>query len=129
MLNGPANRNMYADFRPDVDWPGQYQVSYQTIATNIVKQVRERAPAVPVLSTITHNHYAYRDAGDPVTLRLRTMLDEMMTACRAAGMEAKGATLRDVVDDVLAKPAAEDSFACEGAIFDLAGEQAELKRA
>jgi hypothetical protein len=58
VLNGPANRNLYADFRPDVDRPGQYQVSYQTIATNVVRQVRERAPTVPVLSTITHNHYA-----------------------------------------------------------------------
>jgi Polysaccharide deacetylase len=129
VLNGPANRNMYADFRPDVDWAGQYQVSYQTIATNIIRQVRERAPAVPVLSTITHNHYAYRDADDPVTLRLRTMLDEMMRACRAAGIEARGATLREVVDDVLAHPATVDPFVCEGAIFDLAAERPELDRA
>lgn len=129
VLNGPANRNMFADLRPDVDWPVQYQVSYQTIATNIVKQVRERAPTVVVLSTITHNHYAYRDADDAVNLRLRTMLDEMMTACQAAGMKAKGTTLREVVDDVLAHPAVEDPFVCEGAIFDRAGQQAELKRA
>jgi Polysaccharide deacetylase len=128
-LNGPANRSMYADFRPDVDWPGQYDVSYRTIAANIVMQVRERAPAVPILSTITHNHYAYRDAGDPVTLRLRTMLDEMMTACEAAGIEAKGATLREVSDDVLAHPAVQEPFVCEGAIFDLAGQRAELERA
>ena len=53
---------MYADFRPDVDWPGQYDVSYRTIATNIVAQLRDRAPPVPVLNSITHNHYAYRDA-------------------------------------------------------------------
>jgi hypothetical protein len=26
------------------------------------------------------------------------MLDEMMTACRAAGIEVKGATLREVAD-------------------------------
>ena len=129
VLNGPANRNMYADFRPDVDWPGQYQVSYRTIATNIVAQVRARAPAVPVLSTITHNHYAYRNADDPVTLRLRTMLDAMMAACQAAAIRANGATLRDVADDVLAQPAAEEPFVCEGAIFDLAGERAELERA
>src|ERR1700744_5569981 len=103
-LNGPAGRSMYADFRPDVDWPGQYQVSYNTIATNIVNQVRDRAPAVPVLSTITHNHYAYRHAGDPVTERLRTMLDEIMAACHVAGLKAQGATLKEVVDEVLARP-------------------------
>jgi hypothetical protein len=129
MLNGPANRTMYADFRPDVDWPGQYQVSYQTIAANIVMQVRERAPTEPVLSTITHNHYAYRDADDPVTLRLRTMLNEVMAACQAAGMEARGATLREVADDVLAHPPVQESFVCEGAIFDLAAQRAELERA
>ena len=44
LLAGPAGRSMYADFRPDVDWPGQYGISYRTIATNIVNQVRERAP-------------------------------------------------------------------------------------
>jgi hypothetical protein len=49
-LAGPAGRSMFADFRPDVDWPGQYDVSYRTIATNIVAQVRERAPRVPVLN-------------------------------------------------------------------------------
>jgi hypothetical protein len=64
-----------------------------------------------------------------VTLRLRTMLDEMVTACEAAGIEAKGATLREVADDVLAHPAALEPFVCEGAIFDLAGQRAELERA
>ena len=57
------------------------------------------------------------------------MLDEMMTACQAAGIQAKGATLREVADEVLANPAAEEPFVCEGAIFDLAGERAELERA
>ena len=55
-LAGPSGRSMFADFRPDVDWPGQYNVSYRTIATNIVAQVCERRPAVPVLNSITHNH-------------------------------------------------------------------------
>jgi hypothetical protein len=119
---------MYADFRPDVDWPGQYQVSYRTIATNILMQVRERAPTVPVLSTITHNHYAYRDTSDPVTQRLQTMLDEMMTACRTAGIEAKGVTLREVADDILACPAVQEPFVCDGAIFDLTTERTELQR-
>ncbi len=57
------------------------------------------------------------------------MLEEMMTACKAAGIEAKGATLREVADDVLACPAVQDPFVCEGAIFDLAGDRAELERA
>jgi hypothetical protein len=49
------------------------------------------------------------------------MLDEMIAACRAAGTEARGANLREIADDVLAHPATQESFVCEGAIFDLAG--------
>lgn len=125
-LSGPAGRSMYADFRPDVDWPGQYDVSYRTIATNIVAQVRERAPAVPVLNAITHNHYAYRDTADPVYRRLRVMLDEMMAACDAAGVKSVGSTLKDVADAVLALPPVQEPFVCEGAIFDLEADRAEI---
>jgi hypothetical protein len=56
------------------------------------------------------------------------MLHAMMTACQDAGIEARGANFRDVAGDVLAHPAAEDPFVCEGAIFDLKGERAELER-
>jgi Polysaccharide deacetylase len=125
-LAGPAGRSMLADFRPDVDWPGQYDVSYRTIATNIVQQVRERAPQVPVLNAITHNHYAYRNAADPVCQRLQVMLDEMLAACRAADLRVAGATLRDIADAVLASPPVQVPFACEGAIFDLSASRAEI---
>ena len=125
-LAGPGGRGMYADFRPDVDWPGQYDVSYRTIATNIVAQVRERAPSVPVLNSITHNHYAYRDATDPVYRRLRVMLDEMMAACEATALRPVGTTLKEVVDEVLARPPVQEPFVCEGAIFDLAASRAEI---
>jgi hypothetical protein len=126
LLAGPAGRSMYADFRPDVDWPGQYGISYRTIATNIVNQVRERAPRVPTLNTITHNHYAYRNAADPVCVRLKVMLEEMLAACRAAGLREVGATLREVANEVLALPATHEPFICEGAIFDLAASRAEI---
>lgn len=128
-LSGPAGRSMYADFRPDVDWPGQYGVSYRTIATNIVAQVTERAPAVPVLNAITHNHYRYRDASDPVYGRLRVMLDEMVSACSAAGRDAVGATLKDVADAVFASPVVREPFVCEGAVFDLDAGRARIDTA
>jgi hypothetical protein len=125
-LTGPAGRSMFADFRPDIDWLRQYDVSYRTIATNIVRQVCERTPAVPVLNSITHNHYAYRDATDPVYGRIRVMLDEMMCACGKAGLRVSGATLKDVADEVLALPPVREPFVCEGAIFDLAADRAEI---
>lgn len=119
LLDGPAGRKMYADFRPDVDWPGQYDVSYRTIARNIVEQVRDRRPAVPALCTITHNHYAYRNTLDPVYRRLRVMLDEIMGACKAANIKTVGATLQQVADEILALPPKQEPFVSEGAIFDL----------
>lgn len=119
LLNGPAGRKMYGDLRPDVDWLGQYGVSYRTISANIVEQVRRRAPAVPVLCTITHNHYAYRNASDPVCRRLRLMLDEMMAACAEANINPVGATLQQVADEVLSSPPVHEAFVSEGAIFDL----------
>jgi hypothetical protein len=128
-LAGPSGRSMFADLRPDVDWPGQYGVSYRTIATNIVSQVCERRPAVPVLNSITHNHYAYRDAADPVCRRLCVMLDAMMSACHKAGLRVLPATLQEVADEVLARPAVAEPFVCEGAIFDLSAGQAEINTA
>jgi hypothetical protein len=125
-LAGPAGRTMFADFRPDVDWPGQYGVTYRTIANNIVNQVKGRAPRVPVLNSITHNHYAYRNTADPVYRRLRVMLDEMLAACQIVGLRIVGATLKDVADQVLSHPPVHEPFVCEGAIFDLDASRVEF---
>lgn len=128
LLAGPAGRQTYADFRPDVDWPGQYGVNYRTIATNIVAQIKERSPAVPVLNAITHNQYEYRNPGDAVCQRLRVMLDELHAACEAAGIKPIGATLADITDDVLASPVVQEEFICEGAVFDTKAKRASLGR-
>lgn len=118
LLAGRAGRRMHADLRPDVDWPGDYGVSYKTIATNIVTQVKERAPAVPAIVIITHNHYEYRDNSDPVTQRLRDSLDALCAACSAAEIRPVGAALSKVVDDVLALPPVKEPFKLEGHIFE-----------
>ncbi len=55
------------------------------------------------------------------------MLDEMMSACESAGLRVVGATLKDVVDEVLALPAVEEPFVCEGAIFDLQAGRAAMQ--
>ena len=122
LLEGRNGRRMHADLRPDTDWPGQYGVSWKTIATNIVAQVKARAPAVPVITMITHNHYEYRDPSDETTQRLRTMLDALTAACAAANVRPVGATLAEVVDAVLETKAVPEPFVCEGAIFEIAGE-------
>jgi hypothetical protein len=54
------------------------------------------------------------------------MLDEMFAACQAAGVRVAGATLKDVADEVLARPPVQEPFVCEGAIFDLQAGRAEI---
>ncbi|MCC7425886.1 MAG: polysaccharide deacetylase family protein [Alphaproteobacteria bacterium] len=109
ILSTPSGRRMPADFRPDTDWPGQYGISYRTIAENIVAQVKARNPAVPVLNAISHNMFDFRDPADPFCQRYRTMLDEICAACERAGLKPVGATLADIADRTLPlKPPAEE---------------------
>ena len=117
LLTGMHGRRMHADLRPDTDWPGQYGVSYETIATNIVNQVVDRAPLVPTIVIISHNHFEFSDPAGTHTLRLRSALDGLHRACKLAGVKPVGATLAQIVDKVLAVPYAPQPFACEGYIF------------
>lgn len=110
LLTQKDGRQRYADFRPDVDWPGQFDISYKTIAQNILAQVTERAPAVPVLNTISHNHYEYRDASHPACQRFKVMLDEIAAACERAGVTAVGTTMDDIAGQVLATPVESQEF-------------------
>lgn len=122
LLSGRIGRRMYADLRPDTDWPTQYGVSWQTIATNIVAQIRERSPAVPTMGVLTHNHYDYVDPQEPAAQRLRALLAETFKACDAAGISLVGTTLATIVDAVMALPRVAEPFVCEGGIFETSGE-------
>jgi hypothetical protein len=122
-------RRMHADLRPDTDWEAQYGVSYKTIARNIVSQVIERNPAVPVINLMTHNHFDYRSERDAATQRLKVVFEELDMACAAAGVRPVGATLADVADAVLAAPPVKEPFVSEGTIFEIAGTASTLKTA
>ena len=117
LLTATNDRRMYADLRPDTDWPGQYGISYQTIATNIVEQVKARNPAIPTIVVITHNHFEFSDPAGVHTRRLHAALDALQNACSSAGIKPIGARLDQIVDKVLATPYEEPPFHCEGYIF------------
>lgn len=104
LLTARTGRKMHPDLRPDTDWPGKYGISYKTIATNIVTQVKERAPEVPVIVIVTHNHYEYCDDSDPVTQRLRASVDAVCAACAVANVRPVGETLAGVGDRILSSP-------------------------
>lgn len=85
-------RKFHWDLRPD--W---LSANYATIARNIVAQLLERSPQVPVIHMDTHNDNDYSDDTDRVSRNFETVLDEIGKACREAGTEPVGATFADVV--------------------------------
>lgn len=87
------------DLRPD--WQ---DADYESIARNIVAQLRARAPSVPVITLLTHNDNDYGDDDDRVCRNLRRSLAALTDACRDAGIEPVGATLAEICDRVLAEP-------------------------
>jgi hypothetical protein len=121
LLEGRIGRRMYADLRPDVDWPGQYGAAWSTIATNILAQTMARNPAVGTIGCQTHNHYEYLDPESAQVQRLRAMLGEVRKACDAAGVTRLGSTLADIVKAVCATPRVAAPFVVEGAIFESQG--------
>lgn len=105
-------RHWHPDLRPDTDWQGKYGISYETIASNILAQIKARAPAHPVIVIITHNHFEFTDDRHPATQRLRQSIDAVHAACLAADVTPVGATLADAVHQVLRVPAAPELFTC-----------------
>jgi len=95
-VSGVENRNgrlFHWDLRPD--WQS---ADYRSIASNIVRQVIARNPAVPVVQMVTHNDNDYSDPDDRVCRNYRTVLTEITEACRREGMTPVGATFETVVD-------------------------------
>ncbi|CAM3525980.1 NodB-like y domain-containing protein [Bordetella sputigena] len=108
----------HPDLRPDTDWAGQYGLSYDAIAESMVAQVIQRAPRVPVINLISHNHYDYCDENDPARIRYEQSLAALHAACAKAGLKPVGATLQQVVDEVLALPVDVAAPVFEGNIMD-----------
>lgn len=103
-------RQQHPDLRPDTDWPAKHGISYETIATNILAQIKTRAPAIPVIVILTHNHFEYSDGANAVTRRLKASLDAVRAACSATGVTPVGSTLAEVVDQMLRVPAVPEVF-------------------
>jgi hypothetical protein len=88
-LAGPGGRSMFADFRPDVDWPGQYGVTTGPLPPASSRRCAA-PPSVSLLNSITHNPLCLSGRRDPVYCRLRVVLDEMMAACGTFALRPVG---------------------------------------
>ena len=89
----------HRDLRPD--WRDN---DYHAVANNIVEQLIERDPSIPVMTWNTHNDNDHTDPEDRVSKNLRIMLKEITDACKSRGIEPVGATMADICDMVLAEP-------------------------
>ena len=110
LTQGTKGRRLHPDPRPDTDWVKEYGIDYDTIATNIVTQTVARNPEVAVIVVVTHNHYEYRNAADPTTIRLKQSLDAICKACDKAGIKAVGNTVGGIADIILSKPLPPEEF-------------------
>ncbi|MCB1464207.1 MAG: polysaccharide deacetylase family protein [Nitratireductor sp.] len=110
LLDMGSGRYLHPDFRPDIDWMTRFGIDYKTISDNILAQVLERKPAIPVLNSISHNHYNYSDRADPQCQRYLVMLENMTAACDRRGLKAVGTTVGAIVERVLETDPVDEEF-------------------
>ena len=104
------NRFFHADLRPDIDWLGRYGITTRSVVDNIFAQLVKRMPAVPVINSVSHNQFEYRNRADATCQRFLVMLDELSSALARAGLKAEGATIATIADKVLAIPPQEETL-------------------
>lgn len=104
-LEDVSGRRFHRDLRPDYT-----DADYRLIADNIVRQIKERQPKVPLITMVTHNDHDYTDPDDRVRRNYDTGLREIHEACERHGLRAVGTTIDQVCEMVLAEPAVEAEF-------------------
>jgi len=104
-LKQVGNRLFYRDLRPDYA-----DVDHRILVDNVVAQLAERRPIVPVIHFDTHNDNDYTDPQNRVRRNYETLLGAISDACPRAGFRAIGSTVDQVCDLVLAQPARRPEF-------------------
>jgi hypothetical protein len=83
--------HFYWDLRPD--WE---EADYHNIANNIVTQILDRKPVVPVLQMVTHNDNDFTSPTNRVRNNFAIVLREITNACRTHGLDPIGDTFAGV---------------------------------
>jgi peptidoglycan/xylan/chitin deacetylase (PgdA/CDA1 family) len=91
-------RSFSRDLRPDY-----LEADYDEIAGNIVAQLQERNPVVPVMMVVTHNDNDFTNPQDRVCGNYHRSLQAVINACKKAGIEPVGATVESLCDLVREK--------------------------
>ncbi|MEX2534789.1 MAG: polysaccharide deacetylase family protein [Trueperaceae bacterium] len=104
-LENKNGRLFHRDLRPDYE-----DADYHKIASNIVEQIMEREPEIPMITMVTHNDHDYTDPNDRVRKNYDIVLEEISSACERAGLRTVGTTIDKICDMILGTPVAEDQF-------------------
>lgn len=91
-------RAFHKDLRPDDDG------DFQTMASNIVKSLKQRSPDIPVINMVTHNDNDFTDESNRVRSNYMAVLSAITDACHAAGLQPVSKSIADICDLVLAQP-------------------------
>lgn len=86
-------RSFYRDLRPDY-----LEADYATLADNIVGQVLERDPVVPVVLLVTHNDHRFENPDDRGRKNLATVFQALATACEKHRVQPVGSTIAGICD-------------------------------
>jgi peptidoglycan/xylan/chitin deacetylase (PgdA/CDA1 family) len=98
-------RRFHRDLRPDY-----VDADYPRIADNIVRQIIDRGPAIPMINMVTHNDHDYTDPDDRVRRNYDVVLEQIRIACERHGVRPVGTTVDHLCDMVLALPVEEEPF-------------------
>lgn len=104
-LETKNGRRFFRDLRPDYT-----DADYHLIANNIIEQILERRPSVPVINVVTHNDNDYSDPNDRVRKNYDIVLKEISDACERRGLKTIGTTIDRLCDLVLSAPVNEERF-------------------
>ena len=94
-----GGRFFHRDLRPDYT-----DTDHRKLVENVVGQLAERQPAIPVIHFVTHNDNDYTDPDNAVRRNYETVLTAISEECQRAGLRAVGSTVDSVCEMVLARP-------------------------
>ena len=104
-LEKKGEHYFYRDLRPDYE-----EVDYNVLVTNVVNQLKQRKPAIPVINLVTHNENDYNDYANRVCKNYITVLNEITKVCKSEGLEVEGTTIDKICDMVFKLPIKENIF-------------------
>lgn len=103
-------RYFHADLRPDIDWSTRYGIDVSSIAGNVIDQLVARDPVVPVINSVSHNQFEFKDRSDATCQRFLLMLEVLTESLHRKSLLFRGATIAEITNEALRLPINEEKL-------------------